>query len=185
MTSIDPADGMTFWHVNQYLPSSGTGFNWVQRIGKFDFVGGGVTPTPTPGTPTPTPTPSNCSWSAGPDLPSAGTRLVGVFFPANGKFYVMGGRDVNNVEFTNPFEYDPTSNSWTTKSAAYPDASTNNMACSVLNDSGTDYIYCVGGPGSACRLQLFTGRRSQWITPAASAEDAEWAEAWAMEWVSV
>ena len=48
MTSIDPADGMTFWHVNQYLPSSGTGFNWVQRIGKFDFVGGGGTPTPTP-----------------------------------------------------------------------------------------------------------------------------------------
>ena len=40
MTSIDPADGMTFWHVNQYLPSSGTGFDWVQRIGKFDFVGG-------------------------------------------------------------------------------------------------------------------------------------------------
>ena len=156
MTSIDPADGMTFWHVNQYLPSSGTGFNWVQRIGKFDFVGGGVTPTPTPGTPTPTPTPSNCSWSAGPDLPSAGTRLVGVFFPANGKFYVMGGRDVNNVEFTNPFEYDPTSNSWTTKSAAYPDASTNNMACSVLNDSGTDYIYCVGGSNFAA--QTTTGR---------------------------
>ena len=57
MTSIDPADGMTFWHVNQYLPSSGTGFNWVQRIGKFDFVGGGGTPTPTP-----TATPAGCSW---------------------------------------------------------------------------------------------------------------------------
>ena len=52
----------------------------------------------------------------------AGTRSVGVFFPANGKFYVMGGRDVNNVELTNPFEYDPGSNSWTTKSATYPDS---------------------------------------------------------------
>jgi hypothetical protein len=56
MTSIDPADGMTFWHVNQYLPSSGTGFNWVQRIGKFDFQGGGASPTPT-ATATPTGTP--------------------------------------------------------------------------------------------------------------------------------
>jgi hypothetical protein len=151
-TTLD-TDGMTFWHVNEYAQSN----NWHTRIGKFNFVGGGSpTPTPTPGSPTPTPTPSNCSWSAGPDLPSAGTRLVGVFFPANGKFYVMGGRDVNNVEFTNPFEYDPTSNSWTTKSAAYPDASTNNMACSVLNDSGTDYIYCVGGSNFAA--QTTTGR---------------------------
>src|SRR5207253_386451 len=65
--------------------------------------------------------------------------------PANGKFYAMGGRDVNNVEFTHPFEYDPVSNSWTTKSATYPDNHVNNMACSVLNDSGTDYIYCAGG----------------------------------------
>jgi len=56
MTSIDPADGMTFWHVNQYLPSSGAGFNWVERIGKFNFEGAG-TPTPTPtSTPSATPT---------------------------------------------------------------------------------------------------------------------------------
>jgi hypothetical protein len=57
----------------------------------------------------------------------------------------MGGRDVNNVEFTHPFEYDPVGNSWTTKSATYTDNHLNNMACGVLNDSGTDYIYCVGG----------------------------------------
>ena len=61
----------------------------------------------------------------------------------------MGGRDLNNVEVTNPFEYDPGSNSWTTKSAIYPDGNTNNMACGVLNDSGTDYIYCVGGSNFA------------------------------------
>src|SRR5437899_2568082 len=65
--------------------------------------------------------PAPCSWSAGPDLPSPGVRFVGVYFPANGKFYAMGGRDVNNVEFTNPFEYDPVANTWTTKSATYPD----------------------------------------------------------------
>jgi N-acetylneuraminic acid mutarotase len=134
---------MDFWHINQYAQSG----DWHTRIGKFNFVGG---------TPTPTPTPAACNWSAGPDLPSAGTRLVGVFFPANGKFYAMGGRDINNVEFTNPFEYDPGSNSWTTKSASYPDAFTNNMACGVLNDSGTDYIYCAGGSNFA--TQTTSGR---------------------------
>ena len=29
---------------------------------------------------------------AGPDLPSAGVRSVGVYFPPNGRFYAMGGR---------------------------------------------------------------------------------------------
>lgn len=85
-----------------------------------------------------------------------GARFAGAFFPANGKFYAMGGRDVSDVEFTHPFEYDPVSNSWTTKSASYPDGITNNMACSVLNDSGTDYIYCVGG--SQFGTNLVTGR---------------------------
>jgi hypothetical protein len=153
MTSVDPSDGMTFWHVNQYLPSSGTGFNWVQRIGKFDFVGGGATPTPTP-----TATPSGCTWSPGPDMPSPDVRSVGVFFPANGKFYAIGGRafDGGGGEFTNPFEYDPVANTWTTKSATYPDNQINNMACGVLNDSGTDYIYCVGGSESA--TSTTTGR---------------------------
>ena len=88
-----------------------------------------------------------CTWSAGANLPSVGTRFVGVFFPANGKFYAMGGRscDVAGCDFTHPFEYDPVANSWITKSATYPDNQVNNMACAVLNDSGTDYIYCVGG----------------------------------------
>ena len=97
-----------------------------------------------------------CSWAAGPDMPMADTRSVGVFFPANGKFYVMGGRDINNVELTNPFEYDPGSNSWTTKSATYPDTFTNNMACGVLTDSGTPYIYCAAGSNFVS--QTGTGR---------------------------
>jgi N-acetylneuraminic acid mutarotase len=154
--AVDPSDGMTFWHVNEYQAVSGS-FNWHTRIGKFNFQGGGVSPTPT-GTPsaTPTATPGSCSWSAGPDMPSTDARSAGVFFAANGKFYVMGGRDVNNVELTNPLEYDPSTNSWTTKSAAYPDANTNNMACSVLTDSGTPYIYCAGGSNFA--TQGTTGR---------------------------
>ena len=98
------------------------------------------------------------NWSAGPDLPSVGIRIVGVFFPANGKVYGMGGRssDTPGNEFTHPFEYDPVTNSWTTRSATYPDIQVNNMACGVLNESGTDYIYCVGGSDVAS--QTTTGR---------------------------
>ena len=36
-------------------------------------------------------------------------------------------------------------NSWTTKAATYADNQVNNMACGVLTDAGTPYIYCVGG----------------------------------------
>jgi len=60
MTTVDPADGMTFWHVNEYYMTTSS-FNWHTRIGKFDFVGGSPTPTPTPTqapSPQPTPTPS-------------------------------------------------------------------------------------------------------------------------------
>ena len=98
------------------------------------------------------------SWSAGADLPSVGARLVGVYFQANGKFYEMGGRssDTAGNEFTHPFEYDPGNNSWTTKSATYPDIQVNNMACGVLSEAGTPYIYCVGGSDVAS--QTATGR---------------------------
>ena len=89
-------------------------------------------------------------WSAGPDLPSTGVRMVGIYFYANSKFYALGGRSMDGVgnDFTHPFEYDPVSNAWTIKSAIYPDNQVNNMACGVLTDSGTPYIYCVGGSAS-------------------------------------
>jgi N-acetylneuraminic acid mutarotase len=99
-----------------------------------------------------------CSWAAGADLPVAGIRFGGVFFPANGKFYAMGGRDLQTggTEFTHPFEYDPAGNSWTTKAAIYPDPFVSNTECAVANDSGTDYIYCVGGSQSSTATE--TGR---------------------------
>ena len=86
------------------------------------------------------------SWSAGPDMPSTGVRMVGVYFPANGKFYAVGGRSMDGVgnDFTQPSEYDPGPNTWSIKSATCPDNQVSNMACGVLNDSGTPYIYCVG-----------------------------------------
>ena len=145
--SIDPSDNMSFWHVNEYLAANGA--NWHQRIGKFNFVGGG-SPTPTPTSSpsaTPTATPGGCTWSAGPDMPTAVVRAVGVYFPANGKFYAMGGRasDTAGAELTHPLEYNPGTNSWTTKAATYPDNHVDNMACGVLTDGGTPYIYCAGG----------------------------------------
>src|SRR5437899_2677261 len=107
------------------------------------------------------PTPSGvipCTpgWSAGGNLPSVGVRSVGVFFPANGKFYAMGGRSSDSVgsDFTHPFEYDPVTNTWTAKSATYTDNQVNNMACGVLNLSGTDYIYCVGGSAAGASTAI-------------------------------
>ena len=127
--------------------------NWLVRAD----TGAQVSPTPT-ATATATGTPSSCSWGAGADMPVAGIRFSGVFFPANGKFYAMGGRDLQTggTEFTNPFEYDPVANSWTTKAATYPDPLVGNTECAVANDSGTDYIYCVGGSQSSTATE--TGR---------------------------
>jgi hypothetical protein len=53
MTTVDPSDGMTFWHVNEYYNTT-TSFSYSTRIGKFDFVGPRVTPRPRP-TPHPRP----------------------------------------------------------------------------------------------------------------------------------
>ena len=47
MTTVDPADGMTFWHVNEYYATTSS-FNWHTRIGKFNFgAGAEVISTPT------------------------------------------------------------------------------------------------------------------------------------------
>ena len=51
-----------------------------------------------------------------------------------------GGRsaDIAGADFTNPFEYNPVTNTWTTKAATFPDHKVNNMACGVLTVGGTD-----------------------------------------------
>jgi len=65
MLTIDPADNLTFWHVNEYYPTT-TSASWFTRIGKFAFAGAPTpTPTPTPTvTPTPTPTPGPITLNA-------------------------------------------------------------------------------------------------------------------------
>jgi len=87
-------------------------------------------------------------WSAGPDMPSTGVRMVGVYLAP--QFYAIGGRSADGVgnDFAHPFAYSPASNTWTIKAATYPDNQVSNMACGVLTDNGTSYIYCVGGSAS-------------------------------------
>ena len=133
-TEVDPANGMDFWHINQYAQ----GGDWHTRIGKFNFVGGA--------SPTPTATPSQCSWSAGPSLPTVLVRGVGVYFP-DGNFYSVGGRtsDTAGSDFQHVLKYSPTSNTWTQMGVTLPDNTMNNMACGVLSLGGTPKIYCVGG----------------------------------------
>ncbi len=43
MTTIDPSDGITFWHVNEYYPVTANA-SWFTRIGKFKF--NSCTPAP-------------------------------------------------------------------------------------------------------------------------------------------
>src|SRR5262249_16949425 len=88
--------------------------------------------------------PSN-GWHTGPNMPSTAVRTVGFYF--NGNFYVVGGRSMDGVgnDFTHPFEFNPGTNSWSIKSGTYPDNQVSDMACGILSDSGTNYIYCVGG----------------------------------------
>jgi hypothetical protein len=52
MTTIDPADNVSFWHTNEYYVT--TGSSWNTRVGKFTFPRTAPTPRPRP-TPPPRP----------------------------------------------------------------------------------------------------------------------------------
>ena len=136
------------WHgLLAYQPICNGG-TWHTRIGKFNFVGGGVSPTPTPiSSATPTATPGSCTWSAGPDLPSVGTRMVGVFFPGERQVLRHGRPQLGYCRQRLPCTRLNTTRyqQLDHRGLHLPDNQVNNMACGVLNDSGTHYIYCVGG----------------------------------------
>jgi hypothetical protein len=87
------------------------------------------------------------SWSNSPDLPMELVRATGVYFPANGRFYAMGGRmaDTFGADMTTPYEYNPKTNTWAFKTAPFPDNHVSNMACGVLTVGRKPYIYCAGG----------------------------------------
>ncbi|MGA7730903.1 MAG: S-layer homology domain-containing protein [Chloroflexia bacterium] len=110
---------------------------------------GTPTVTPTPGTPTATPTcaPSSKGWTAGQPLPTPVARGFGAYFPANGKFYSLGGRstDVPGDAQLNPLEYDPGTDTWVAKSALFSDQQTSNVQGGVVILDGTPVIIVVGG----------------------------------------
>ncbi|HJT79993.1 MAG TPA: hypothetical protein VJ719_02255 [Chthoniobacterales bacterium] len=89
----------------------------------------------------------SATWSNGPDLPTYLIRATGVYFPANGRFYAMGGRtsDAFGSEVTTPYEFNPKTNSWKFMTAPLPDNQVCNMSCGVLTVKDTPYIYCVSG----------------------------------------
>ena len=99
-----------------------------------------------------------CSWSAGATMPTVLVRAVGVYFSANSRLYAMGGRisDSAGSDQQNPREYNPATNTWATRAEVTPDNQMNNMACGVLTDAGTPWIYCVGG--SAAGQTVATAR---------------------------
>src|SRR5262249_4858322 len=70
-TEVDPSDGMSFYHINQYA----SGGDWHTRIGKFNFQGGGTSPTPTPtATATATATPTATATASASATPTATAR---------------------------------------------------------------------------------------------------------------
>ena len=70
-----------------------------------------------------------------------------MFFPGNGNFYAMGGRQSDAVgsDFVNPREFNPTTNTWAVKAAAYPNLAVCNMVGGVLTIGGQSVIVTVGG----------------------------------------
>jgi hypothetical protein len=171
LLGVAAGSGSDVWAVGDYVNGSGANQTLVER---YNPCAGSPTPTPTStssltSTPTFMPTAPTATgtmvlptataiatatcvsfpggWQSGPPLPSAVVRAAGVYFPANGRFYIVGGRssDAPGSERTNPLEYDPVANSWVTRSVTYPDNHVSNMACGVLTVSGTPSIYCVGG----------------------------------------
>lgn len=92
--------------------------------------------------------PEGGAWTTETAFPLAGAvRAWGVFFPANGKFYVLGGRqsDTAGSEILHPREYFPLGQTWAAKITAFPDNQIANMVGGVLKVDAKDYIVLVGG----------------------------------------
>ena len=86
-------------------------------------------------------------WSTKAPIPTPIVRAWGVFFPGNGNFYAMGGRqtDVAGSDYVNPREYNPITNTWAVKAAAYPNPQVCNMVGGVVTLGGASVIVTVGG----------------------------------------
>jgi hypothetical protein len=87
------------------------------------------------------------AWVVKTPVPTNIARAWGVYFPGNGNFYAMGGRqsDAGGSDYVNPREFNPTTNTWTVKAAAYPNLQVCNMVGGVLTIGGQSVIVTVGG----------------------------------------
>ena len=86
-------------------------------------------------------------WQNQAPIPTPIIRGWGQYFPGNGNFYILGGRqsDTAGSDYLNPHEYNPTTNTWTTKPSVWPNNQVNNMVGGILNIGGTNVIVTVGG----------------------------------------
>lgn len=92
--------------------------------------------------------PDRGSWSTRAPYPlAANVRAWGTYFPDNGKFYAFGGRTADGAgnDVLNPREFDPVTNTWATKAAAFADTQVDNMVGGVLDFAGTHLVVLVGG----------------------------------------
>src|SRR3954470_17362859 len=87
------------------------------------------------------------AWETRADYTSTIARAWGAFFPATGKFYLMGGRpdDVAGDDFIQVHIYDPATDTWSESNATFADNQNNNMVGGVLDFGGTPLIVTVGG----------------------------------------
>src|SRR5882724_3317607 len=77
------------------------------------------------------------TWTSGANMPTSPGVEAAAGAVVNGKFYVMGGDDFNNLLNTN-FIYDIATNTWTT-GATLPDSRTNTYGTAASN--GLIYVY--------------------------------------------
>jgi len=106
------------------------------------------------------------AWGVKAAVPTNITRAWGVFFPANSRFYAMGGRqtDVAGSDYLNPREYNPATDTWTVKAAVFPNNQVNNMVGGVLNVGGTDMIVVVGGSAAGATTATASVRQYNPVT---------------------
>ena len=125
MTTIDPADGLSFWHVNEYEATTGS-FNWHTRIGKFQFPASGCTPGP---------------WT---QAAPVAIDHYGGFMDSNGAFaYEGGGYSFSMAGNINQFgRFDPVANTWTPL-AVVPDL--NNGEASGVYAPNVNKLFVFGG----------------------------------------
>jgi hypothetical protein len=106
------------------------------------------------------------AWVLKTPVPTPSVRAWGVHFPGNGNFYAMGGRqtDTAGSDYVNPREFNPTTNTWAVKAAAYPNLQVCNMVGGVLTIGGQSVIVTVGGSAAGATTATSEVRQYNPIT---------------------